>query len=254
MSAYNPPLPQPLSHAYIVTGGNAAGRADFARRLAMAYVCQGSVPPCGTCRHCEKAAAGIHPDVITVTPAEGKREIVADQARALRADTYIRPNEAGRKVYVIDPADSLNDTAQNALLKVLEDGPAYAAYILLAQQPGRLLSTIRSRCEILTLPPQEEEADPRLRGLAEELAGLLLDAPEPELCAFLCGLERDKIKTRELQDLFALTEEALRPALPARPKQGGALLRLLRRCREACAFNVGAGHLLGLLCVERSAI
>ncbi len=244
-------LPQPLSHAYIIAGGNAAARADYARRLAMAYVCVGAAAPCGACRHCEKAAAGIHPDVITLSPAEGKREIVADQARALRADAYIRPNEAGRKVYLIDPADSMNDTAQNALLKVLEDGPAYAAFLLLCAQPGRLLSTIRSRCETLTLPPEEEEADPRLQGLAAELAGLLLDGEEPELAAFLCGLERDKIKTRELQDLFSLTEEALRPFLPTRPRHGAALLRLLRQGRSACAFNVGAGHLLGLLCAGR---
>lgn len=244
-------LPFPLSHAYILTGGNAASREEYARRLSMAYVCENGRIPCGSCRNCVKAAGGIHPDVITLSPAEDKRDIVAEQARALRADTYVRPNEAERKVYLITPADSMNDTAQNALLKVLEDGPDYAAFVLLCAQPGKLLSTIRSRCETVTLPPAREEADPALAEKAHKLAGLLLDGDEPALWEYLCSLEREKIKTKELQDLFALTEDALRPSLPARPRRCAVLLRLLRQCREACAFNVGAGHLLGLLCAGR---
>ena len=84
-------LPSPLSHAYIITGGNAASRAEYARRLSAAYVCGESVP-CGRCLHCEKAHSGIHPDVISVSLLEDKREIVADQARALRTDAYVRPN------------------------------------------------------------------------------------------------------------------------------------------------------------------
>ena len=100
-------LPRPLSHAYIITGGNTASRAQYARRLAAAYVCDGASAPCGVCRHCEKTAAGIHPDIIFLSPAEGKKEILVDQARALRADAYVRPNEAQRKVYAIDPADSM---------------------------------------------------------------------------------------------------------------------------------------------------
>lgn len=245
-------LPHPLSHAYIITGGTASDRADYARRLSTAYVCE-SAAPCGRCRHCEKAIGGIHPDVITVTLLEDKREILAEQARALRSDAYIRPNEANRKVYLIDPADTMNEVAQNALLKVLEDGPGYAAFLLLCANPGKLLSTIRSRCETLTLPPAEEAPDPALAETAERLAALLMDGDEPDLCAFVCGLEQSKIKTKELQDLFTLTEHALRPYLSARPKRAAALLRLLRDCINACTFNVGAGHLLGLLCVQSHA-
>lgn len=246
-------IPHPLSHAYILTGGNAASRSEFARDLAAAFVCEGTQPPCGSCRSCQKAMRGIHPDVTILSPAEGKREIVAEQARALRADAYVRPNEAGRKVYLIDPADSMNDTAQNALLKVLEDGPDYAAFVLLCAQPGQLLSTIRSRCETILLPPADEPVDPALLEKAQRLAGLLLEGDEPSLWEFLCSLEREKLKTRDLQDLFTLTEEVLRPSLPLRPRRCASLLRLLQRCREACFFNVGAGHLLGLLCAQCAA-
>ena len=149
-------LPNPLSHAYLVTGGNGDSRADLVRRLTAAYLCEGERPPCGGCRACRKAAAGTHPDVFHTAPAPDKQEIAVDQIRALRADAYIRPNEGWRKVDVIAPADAMNPAAQNALLKVLEEGPAYAAFLLDAAQPGRLLDTVRSRCELLALPPEED--------------------------------------------------------------------------------------------------
>ena len=122
-----PSLPSPLAHAYLITGGSQEARRTYAEKMAAAYLCTGERPPCGRCRSCEKVGKGIHPDVTLLCPAEGKREIVADQARALRSDAYIRPNEGVRKVYIIDPADTMNPVAPNALLKVLGDGPDYTA-------------------------------------------------------------------------------------------------------------------------------
>lgn len=243
-------IPTTLSHAYIITGGNAVSRGAYAVKLAQAYVCEGARPPCLHCRHCEKVAGAIHPDVITVTPAEGKREIVAEQARSLRADAYIRPNEAGRKVYVIDPADAMNPTAQNTLLKVLEEGPPYAAFVLQAGQPGGLLETIRSRCETLTLPPEEEEADPALQAMAERLADLLLAGDELAVATWMAEQETAKRKTREVLDLFALTEQALRPALAKQPARVVPLLEALAELRRTRPYNVGAGHLLGAMAVR----
>lgn len=244
-------IPRPLSHAYIITGGSASSRQAFAKRLTAAYLCERGPQPCGVCRHCRKVAADIHPDVFHLSLLEDKREIMVAQARAMRADVFVQPNEGERKVYLIDPADTMNEESQNALLKVLEDGPAYAAFLLLTANPGRLFSTIRSRCETLALPPEEEAPDPLLAERAHELARRLLEDDEPTLWAFLCTLEREKWKSRELQGLFSLTEEALRPFLHAHPRRCAELLRLLRRLEDACFFNVGAGHLLGLLCTER---
>ena len=75
------------------------------------------------------------------------------QIRALRADAYIRPNEAGRKVYLLERAHTMNPSAQNAMLKLLEEGPPYAAFLLLTENAAALLPTVRSRCETLTLSP-----------------------------------------------------------------------------------------------------
>lgn len=176
-----------LSHAYLISGPAGSGKTTLARLLSAALVCTGpGEAPCGICPGCRKALGGIHPDVIQVDLLEGKREILVDQARQMRSDAFIRPNEADRKVYVVHRADTMNAYAQNAILKLLEEGPAYAAFLLLCENPGALLPTIRSRCEALALTPVSGEearaylaarfpdADPaRLAQAARDCEGIL---------------------------------------------------------------------------------
>lgn len=143
-----------LSHAYILSGAVGSGRHTLARLLAAAMLCtsQGE-KPCGRCGPCTKVLRGLHPDVSVITgPAEGK-PIAVDQVRGLRSDAYIRPNEGERKIYLLEGADQMNPSAQNAMLKLLEEGPPYAVFLLLAENAGGLLQTVRSRCEELALSP-----------------------------------------------------------------------------------------------------
>ena len=141
-----------LSHAYMLCGPAGSGKRTLAGLLSAALVCTGDGElPCGRCSGCKKALAGIHPDIITV--GDDGKDITVAQVRALRSDAYIKPNEATRKVYVLHRAQSMNQSAQNAMLKLLEEGPPYAAFLLLADNPAALLSTVRSRCEVLTLTP-----------------------------------------------------------------------------------------------------
>lgn len=139
-----------LSHAYILAGPSGTGKRTLGGVLSSALVCSGrGEPPCGHCPDCRKAGAGVHPDVIRIG-LDGK-DISVSQIRELRADAYVRPNEAARKVYVLENAQTMNGSAQNALLKLLEDGPAYAAFLLLTDNAGNMLATVRSRCELLNL-------------------------------------------------------------------------------------------------------
>ena len=140
-----------LSHAVILTGrGDLTAAARF---LAAAHVCEGTDRPCLRCRHCRKVLEGIHPDVIPVLDTEHK-ELTVEAVRALRKDVYIRPNEARRKVYVVSDCRQLNQRDQDVLLKVVEEGPPYAAFIFCADAPAALLETVRSRCALLrTNPP-----------------------------------------------------------------------------------------------------
>ena len=107
-----------LSHAYLVVGEN---RRPLAEALAAAWVCTGETPPCGHCPGCRKAGLGIHPDIIRADP-EGEG-LKAEEVRALRSDAYIRPNEAPKKVYLLEHSELLNPTGQNILLSSSRRGP-----------------------------------------------------------------------------------------------------------------------------------
>ena len=144
-----------VSHAYIVASASEEARRGTALRLAAAMLCESSGDrPCGDCRHCRKVFSGIHPDVVSVAPAlddkgRKRREILVEQVRFISADAQVMPNEARVKVYAIHDAERMNAAAQNALLKLLEEPPASAAFILCASNPALLLPTVRSRCVLL---------------------------------------------------------------------------------------------------------
>lgn len=241
-----------LSHAYILAGGSEEGRDACASLLTQALVCTAPADiPCQTCAGCRKAMGKTHPDIMSIAPAEGKRDLTVEQIRALRADVFIRPNEAPRKVYRINRAETMNQSAQNALLKVLEEGPAYAGFLLLTENSGMLLPTVRSRCELLSLLPEHPSA-PTNHPQTEALADALLKGDELGLLA-LC-VELEKLE----RDAFAGLLEDTRLLLVRRMRQTPSLQRdalpvaaLLQELRESCRFYVGTGHLCGRLCAAR---
>ena len=147
-----------LSHALLLTGsGDRMSAACFA---AAALECTGGESrPCGVCPACRKVLAGIHPDVITVRDPDHKN-IAVDVVRAIRADAYIRPNEGRRKVYVFPDCALLTEQDQNVLLKVVEEGPPYAAFLFCAENAAVVLQTLRSRCVELKLHPAAEVCNP----------------------------------------------------------------------------------------------
>ncbi len=144
-----------LSHAYIISGPVGSGRHTLARILSAAMMCTAPLGarPCGQCPACKKVFAGIHPDVIVTAGGGEGKPITVDQVRGIRSDAHIRPNEGERKVYLLEGAEGMNASAQNAMLKLLEEGPGYAAFLLLCDGAGALLQTVRSRCEELSLAP-----------------------------------------------------------------------------------------------------
>ncbi len=150
-----------LSHAYLVSGGDAGTRSALARTLAAAIVCiGGDRRPCGTCAQCKKALRGVHPDILHVEKPKDKASIPVDTVRAVCADAAVIPNDADAKVYIFDDASVLFPPAQNAMLKTLEEPPGKAAFILCLENPGLMLDTVRSRCvEIDLMPPAEQDGE-----------------------------------------------------------------------------------------------
>lgn len=234
-----------LAHAYLLAGAEDETLERAARSLAAAYLCQETGHrPCGACRDCRKVERGVHPDVTAIEPEEGK-ELKVDQIRDLRTDAYIRPNEGQRKVYIIKRAYRMNPSAQNAFLKVLEEGPAYAAFLLLAPNDAALLPTIRSRCETVRVESQGA-SDPELERAAGELAGLLLGGGGWRLVSWCAPYE--KAKRDEVIPLWEATRQAL--ITYRRADNTAKAVTLALTLEELCAAarqNVNVGILWGRL-------
>lgn len=143
---------KPLSHAYIIAGETGSGRGVLAQFMAQKALCNQENAPCGSCDHCEKVEDRIHPDVQILGNPDGKA-LSVEQIRQIHKDCLLRPNQAQGKVYAILQADQLGPSAQNALLKILEEPPSYATFLLITGENAALLETIRSRCQLLRLQP-----------------------------------------------------------------------------------------------------
>ncbi len=196
-----------LSHFYLISGPEGSGKKTLARLLAAAAVCQGEEKPCLSCAACRKVMADTHPDFITVADPEHKT-VPVRMVRQYREDMFIRPNEAEKKIYLFP--QELGLEGYNALLKVLEEPPSYGVFILLTDNPEKLLPTVRSRCTELSLLPltadvlaqrlrQEfPEADAEMvNGAIERSGGYLGQA----LTLLQEGLETDT-QTKGFQDSF----------------------------------------------------
>ncbi|WP_133498353.1 DNA polymerase III subunit delta' [Cognatilysobacter terrigena] len=155
-----------LGHAQLFCGPAQLGKRDVAIRLARRVLCEtpNGIEPCNACRSCRLLDAGTHPDyrfVSFIPNREGTKvrtEIVIDQMRELSSQLALTPQYGRAQVAIVDPADAINTSAANALLKTLEE-PVPGRYLwLVSAHPARLPATIRSRCQRIEfrLPPVDE--------------------------------------------------------------------------------------------------
>lgn len=236
-----------LFHAYIITGAAPQSRREAADHIAKAALCESSVPPCGHCRHCKKAERGTHPDISVVTREKDARELSVDQIRTLRSQALVVPNEAARSVFIIEDADTMNASAQNALLKTLEEPPSHAMFLLLADNTELLLTTVRSRCELLSLPPEDTlvpspEADRVFETMSRGGTEFV------RACTALEGIERPEVLNAILWLRRRILDAAASGALPA-PRVAHAA-DALAKCEKYLAANLSAGYIAGVLMAE----
>ena len=112
--------------------------------------------PCGVCRQCRNALALHHPDIIEVAGGKGPRSFPVEAVRQVRASAAVGPNDAARKVWLLIHVQNMSEQAQNALLKLIEEPPPYALFLLTCDSRFRVLPTVRSRCMELSLGPVAE--------------------------------------------------------------------------------------------------
>jgi DNA polymerase-3 subunit delta' len=136
-----------LHHAYLFLGTEGVGKKTIALGLAKAIHCSVATGDyCGGCAECARIQDGNHPDVRVIELLAGKKEIGIQQVRELEKELNFRSFSGKRKIVVLDPATLMNLSAQNALLKTLEEPPQNSLLILIAPTIGGLLPTVRSRC------------------------------------------------------------------------------------------------------------
>lgn len=251
-----------LHHSMLISGSG--DRLAAALYAAAGHQCLAEGKrPCLACSACRKVMQGIHPDVTAAEDKEHKL-ISIDVVRKLRSDAYVIPNEGRRKVYIFDDCARLDARSQDVLLKVVEEGPPYAAFIFLAESASELLPTLRSRSVELKL---QGEAAAEENEAAEEFCrslGLSRGEAAHQLLVMSAGkLKRDELQAFLLSARSRLTEalllhyredpaagEAVRAAAKLPKEKLSILIDLLQKHAEDCDYNGGAGLILGALAAE----
>ncbi len=178
-----------MHHGWILAGKQGLGKREFAEQAARALVAEEGIPQ----------PTGSHPDIVTLThlpkddkeekkrdegkPYETKRNISVAQIRGMQQRLTTRPTLGSRRVIIVDPADDMEASASNALLKSLEEPPQGTFFLLVANRPSRLLPTIRSRCRVMRFPLMESA---EIASMLSELAPQS-DARTRELAVLSCG-------------------------------------------------------------------
>ena len=148
-----------ISHAYVINGERFSGKEFIANVFAMALQCEhpDGVEPCQECHSCKQALSANQPDIIRVTHEKPNTIGVDDIRTQINTDIAIKPYSSPRKIYIIQEGEKMTAQAQNALLKTLEEPPAYAVILILPTNVDALLPTILSRCVVLNMKPVRDD-------------------------------------------------------------------------------------------------
>lgn len=195
-------LNQNLSHAYLFTGPKHLGKKKMAELLITNVLCQGIKRPCGQCLHCRQLKSGFHPDIFIIkkeTDKSGKikKNISIEQIRPLKKSLATSSFLNSYKFALINEAEYLSEGASNALLKTLEEPEKKTILILIANEPDKILPTIKSRCQVVQFLPVTKK----------EIADYLLNfSAKPNLSQTLANFSQGRpgvaIKFLNRQDLF----------------------------------------------------
>ncbi len=210
-----------IPHAIMIEGENSELNLNLGLYIATSAVCDGDDVPCGMCHNCHLASAGSHPDITRVSALDGKKFLSVTQIRELRADAFVKAHQASHRVFIIEDAHRMNEQAQNALLKVLEEPPKNVIFLLLLPSKTMLLDTIVSRCVLLSTLAAQSDNNPQLEA-ANTFIDLLLSGSEYEMLKLLFPLEKSRSDTEAFFNALAI-------CITQRIKSGTGHARVLDR-------------------------
>ncbi len=199
-------------HAAILEGASPDERMQLAKKIAAALVCTGAEVPCGVCPDCRKAAADSHADILIFSVEDKPKAFKVDMVRDIRSKAYIVPNEADRKVFILENSHTMGVEGQNAILKILEEPPSYVNFILLCSSKSGFLPTVLSRSAVYNLgqaSASDNDSVPREKILeaAKSVAFSLTSHSDYETVKAAAIFEKDSALLREtlpvIQEIFA---------------------------------------------------
>ena len=251
-----------LSHAYIAASLSEDTRNRAVRVLSAAAVCSASDnKPCGGCRDCRKAQDGVHPDIIHIRremddKGKTRKEIRVDQVRDMIGQAQIMSNEANGKAFVIHEAELMNENAQNALLKLLEEPPAGVVLILSTATPTMLLETVRSRCIEISENDDAAALVPELRGEVLKYLELTAKGKKADLLAW-CNRKAGASDVASANVFVDAVSFVVTDILSGRETDCGlsksqcwSILTLMDKCKAYLSVNTGVKHVFGLIAVS----
>lgn len=210
-----------IPHAILIEGESDKANLELGLYIATAAVCSGETAPCGVCKDCHLAEVGSHPDITRASALDGKKFLSVAQIRELRADAFVKAHQAEKRIFIIEDAHRMNEQAQNALLKVLEEPPQSVVFILLAPSKTLLLDTIISRCVLLSLLESKSDDDKYIE-MANGFIDLLLSGSEYDMLKLLTPLEKSRA---DAEDFF----NTLSICVADKLKKGSSHARVLDR-------------------------
>lgn len=154
----------------------------LAKLTANALLCTGENKPCGGCSACRKAMGNNHPDIYETDGRTKKSDaFTVDSVREIRSNAFIVPNEANAKVYILKNGQNMNEQAQNAILKILEEPPSYVYFIILTTQKSKMLETVLSRVSVYSLAVSNQSITDDEKEYVKEFVAAVLSPNELKL-------------------------------------------------------------------------